>query len=151
MDPSYLGDFQGETSKYLDENKIDLGFNTERKLKPGYSITIPILTFDHFVLTKKTVAGVSGFRQVFAPFSPALWGMIGLSVVYGAVIMHALAFLQNSLSKSSFKSFVAQFPQFVYHTLAAMLGGDEYEYLGSGSQVDTCTHCNTLHLTIFHI
>jgi hypothetical protein len=61
--------------------------------------------------------------QVFEPFSGDLWAMLVASTIYGALIMFLLHCIDSGYHTLDS---IKLFPSFVYHTLAAILGGDEY-------------------------
>ena len=63
--------------------------------------------------------------QVFSPFTPELWYMILGSIFVGAVVMCLLQHIQSA--NSSPAASVARLPGYIYHTFAALLGGDEYD------------------------
>ena len=82
-----------------------------------------MITFPNVVLTKKTRRSAS-FWAVFAPFSSGLWIAIALSVVYGALVLLLLNCAASGLPP---RATLRAFPSLVYHTGAALLGGDEYD------------------------
>jgi hypothetical protein len=128
--PEFINDFTGTVTKLLDENKIDLGWDSPstNMLVSGYLYSPPMVRLNVNMATKKTVRKASYF-QVFAPFENALWGAMIASIFFGAFV---LCFLQGIVSAENgymmrLMEAVKDFPGFFYHTFAAMLGGDEYD------------------------
>ena len=131
-EPGYVfTGFTDATIKFLDEDKIDMGLDTNEYKVPGFIKTTPMIVFPHTIMTRREEGGTSAWA-VFEPFSNEVWWMIGASVGFGAVVMFSLHAIDSGLPKLES---ARAFPSFVYHTTAAILGGDEYDLyhcLGAG-------------------
>ena len=123
--PDFINDFTGTVTRMLAADEIDLGWDSPggSMLAPGFLYTPAMLNLEHVVLTKRTVRPVS-LNSVFDPFTFELWMMILGTIVFGALVMTLITAVAGSESVSEA---AARFPGFVYHTFAALLGGEEYD------------------------
>mmetsp|Transcript_24358 Transcript_24358/g.50656 ORF Transcript_24358/g.50656 Transcript_24358/m.50656 type:complete len:468 (-) Transcript_24358:112-1515(-) len=123
-DPSFLDNVDGQSKTLLDMNVIDVAFSWETTLSPHYVYSQPLAAQKHVILTKRINVATS-IWQVFAPFKLELWCMMAASIIIGAFMM----FLMNRIACADAIGFCSLrgFPSFVYHTAAALLGGDEYD------------------------
>ena len=124
--PDFINDFTGTVTRMLAADEIDLGWDSPGSgsmLAPGFLYTPAMLNLEHVVLTKRTVRPVSVF-SVFDPFTTGLWLTLLGTAAFGALIMALITAVAGS--ESVFET-AARFPGFLYHTLAALLGGEEYD------------------------
>ena len=124
--PDFINDFTGTVTRMLAANEIDLGWDSPLApdmLAPGFLYTPAMLNLEHVVLTKRTVRPVS-MLSVFDPFTLELWLTLLGTILFGALVMTLITALSGAESPSAT---IARFPGFVYHTFAALLGGEEYD------------------------
>lgn len=119
-DDDYFLNITGVNSKMLREKKIDLAWDNNADLLPGFLFTLPMYMNTVTVLVKKTRVEASMW-QVFEPFKTELWVAILGSMLFGSTVMLLLNCIYSDTSKS--QSFLGYF----YHSWAALLGGDEYD------------------------
>ena len=97
-DPDHMNNFTGTAMHALDRGEIDMAFDTNYDLHADYGdrylFTTPMITVPHVVLTRKSERDV-GMWQVFMPFDWSLWVATLASVVFGTLVLWALAVIDS--------------------------------------------------------
>jgi hypothetical protein len=123
-DPNYYNAFLSTVVKGLEDDLFDMSWDASIQVAPAeYLSSPPIFVNEYMLLTKRTASPVD-IGQVFAPFEDTLWMAITGSIIYAAVVMAVLQQLQTGCSLSDS---IRSLPSCLYHSTAALLGGDEYD------------------------
>eukprot|EP00392_Amoebophrya_sp_AT5.2_P003410 g3415.t1 len=122
-DPDYTSNSTAVVRRWLLENKIDVGFDSDTHLYYDDTVayTHPMAMSWTVGLLKKEKQEAS-FWEIFGPFTLELWVALLLSILFGSVVLQALSYIASDTKLS-----VVGFGNALYHTAAAVLGGDEYD------------------------
>ncbi|CAD7959307.1 unnamed protein product [Amoebophrya sp. A120] len=120
--PEYFADPSAFTRQMVLSNQVDVGFDSnDHFYADQLAYTQPmVLNWTVGILKKKKVS--VGLWQIFAPFTTELWVALLLSILFGAFVLQLLSLISSSTQVS-----VKNFAESLYHTTAALLGGDEYD------------------------
>eukprot|EP01063_Lacrimia_lanifica_P028141 TRINITY_DN4062_c0_g2_i2.p1 TRINITY_DN4062_c0_g2~~TRINITY_DN4062_c0_g2_i2.p1 ORF type:complete len:547 (+),score=152.78 TRINITY_DN4062_c0_g2_i2:82-1722(+) len=139
--PLFVEKLSDNMHSMLDSNAIDAGWDAYPvALRSGYHYTMSLFTLEDQVMLRREADPVTVW-EIFSPFDNALWWAIAGAVVFGGASLFIITTAHTRPAAQPRTAWalsnVAKVPTFIYHTVIALFGGDDFDeyHLPTGGRV----------------